>query len=104
MNIGLREQLEDPAGANKSCGSDCRIFVTQANFNGNLGGAAGADQKCKEDFNNPRGSGVGPWKAMIVVGAPSRLACGSSTSLTDTAINASQPGCGTGNHLYCVEQ
>lgn len=187
MNIGLREQLEDPAGANKSCGSDCRIFVTQANFNGNLGGAAGADQKCKEDFNNPRGSGVGPWKAMIVVGAPSRLACGSSncttggagenidwamkanttyrrpdgtligvttgasifangisnpisgnlfnvwtglnsnwqintncsgwtdssaapgtsgssTSLTDTAINASQPGCGTSNHLYCVEQ
>jgi hypothetical protein len=187
MNVGLLDQLEDPAGANKSCGSDCRIFVTQANFNANLGGAPGADQKCKEDFNNPRGPGVGPWKAMIAVGAPSRLACtsmncatggasenidwamkanttyrrpdgtligvtngsgifgngisnsisntlfnvwtglnsnwqintncngwtdntaaagtsGTSTSLTDTAINASQPGCGSGNHLYCVEQ
>ncbi len=187
MNIGLRDQLEDPAGANKSCGSDCRIFVTQANFNGNLGGVLGADQKCKEDSNNPRGSGVGQWKAMIAVGVPSRLACtsmncatggasenidwamkanttyrrpdgtligvtsgagifsngisnsisstlfnvwtglnsnwqintncggwtdssaatgtsGSSISLTDTAINSTQPACSSGNHLYCVEQ
>ncbi|WP_157210402.1 DUF1554 domain-containing protein [Turneriella parva] len=186
-NIGLLDQLEDPAGANRSCGADCRIFVTQANFNANLGGAPGADQKCKQDFNNPRGPGVGPWKAMLAVGAPSRLACtstnctvggagenidwamkgnttyrrpdgtligvtngsgifasgisnsisstlfnvwtglnsnwqintncngwadstaaagttGTSTSLSDTAINASQPGCGSGNHLYCVEQ
>ncbi|WP_170150213.1 midcut-by-XrtH protein [Parahaliea mediterranea] len=34
---------------------DKRIFVTAGSFNGDLGGIAGADQKCNEDANKPSG-------------------------------------------------
>jgi hypothetical protein len=58
MNIGLREQLEDPAGANSSfdCAVQIAAFSRQAvPIKGNLWcGIAGADHICKEDFNDPR--------------------------------------------------
>ena len=77
-NIGLLDQLEDPAGASKGCGSNCRIFVTFATFNGNLGGPTAADGRCLSDINNPDGSGRGKWKAMLSSGA-ARRACSSVT-------------------------
>jgi hypothetical protein len=41
-----------------------RIFVTNSSYTGNLGGIAGADQKCMNDLNKPAVSCV--WKALIV--------------------------------------
>lgn len=74
-NIGLLEQLETPGGeAGKTCGTNCRFFVTQNQHSGALGGAAGADQLCVSDPANPRGSGQGSWKAMLHAGAE-RQAC-----------------------------
>ena len=46
------------------CGP-CRIFVTASNFDGNLGGIAGADSACMSDTNYP---GTGTYKAMLVDG------------------------------------
>jgi len=77
-NIGLLDQLEDPAGASKGCGTDCRFFVTQNQHSGNLGGAAGADQLCVSDPANPRGAGQGSWKAMLHAGAE-RQACSTAS-------------------------
>lgn len=42
----------------------CRIFLTAAIFNGNLGGVAGADEKCNADSNKPTGNLS--YKALIV--------------------------------------
>jgi hypothetical protein len=41
-----------------------RIFVTTSSYTGNLGGIAGADQKCMSDANKPAGSCA--WKALII--------------------------------------
>lgn len=82
-NIGLFEQLETPGGeAGKTCGTNCRFFVTQNQHSGALGGAAGADQLCLNDPSNPSGPGRGRWKAMLSAGAE-RQACTTN-------------GCGTG--------
>jgi len=80
-NIGLRDQLEDPAGASKGCGDNCFIFVSSATFNGNLGGPTGADIRCLNDFHNPYGSGRGKWKAMLSSGNL-RRACTTLTCQT----------------------
>ena len=32
-----------------------KLFLTQATYTGNLGGTAGADDKCATDLNNPGG-------------------------------------------------
>ena len=91
-NIGLRDQLEDPAGASKGCGSNCRIFVTFTTYSGNLGGPTGADALCRSDSNNPDGSGRGLWKAMLSSGnlrrACSTLSCqtGGTTEHIDWAL------------------
>ncbi|MCB1200942.1 MAG: DUF1554 domain-containing protein [Leptospiraceae bacterium] len=56
-----------------SCSTiDKKIFVTDATYNGNLGGFSGADDKCNSDGNKP--SGGGTYKAMLVDGT-NRRAC-----------------------------
>ena len=60
--------------------TNCRLFVTDAVYNGNLGGISGADQKCANDINNPKDGTV--FKAVIV--GSTRRAC--------TSINCSTAG------------
>jgi hypothetical protein len=48
----------------KVIGQGYRIFVTSGNWNGNLGGISGADDKVYNDGNKPAG-GSGLWKALI---------------------------------------
>jgi len=46
--IRVREYREEPAGvAACGTGAPCKVFVTSATYNGNLGGLAGADAKCQ---------------------------------------------------------
>ncbi|HLD45750.1 MAG TPA: DUF1554 domain-containing protein, partial [bacterium] len=56
--------LEEPEAVKK-------IFVTDATYNGNLGGVAGADALCEADANKPA---TGTYKALIVDGV-ARVAC-----------------------------
>ncbi len=79
QNIGLAEQLESPGKAQGGSGFNLMntIFVTQATFNGNLGGVAGADNLCRNDAANPMGSGNGFWKALISASGQ-RIACTTS--------------------------
>jgi hypothetical protein len=58
-------------------GAQLRIFVTASAFNGNLGGASGADAKCMADGNYP---GSGTFKAMLRDGT--RRACSSANCTT----------------------
>ena len=72
-----------------SCSTiDKKIFVTDATYNGNLGGFSGADDKCNSDGNKP--SGGGTYKAMLVDGT-NRRACSTA--------NCSG---GTGEHIDWV--
>lgn len=41
----------------------CRMFVTQSIYDGNLGGTAGADEKCEQDANKPNSR---TYKALIM--------------------------------------
>ncbi len=50
-----------------------RIFVTNGSYSGDVGGIAGADDKCRVDVYNPDGVGNGNWKAMVV--GMGRIAC-----------------------------
>jgi len=75
MNIGLLEQLENPGGAAVSCGTNCRIYTTANTYQGDLGGAAGADSRCNSDPGRPPSSTK--WKAMIGA-TPERTACTSA--------------------------
>ena len=47
-----------------------RVFVTSTSYNGNLGGASGADSKCQTAANN--GNLGGTWKAFVLTGATDR--------------------------------
>jgi hypothetical protein len=86
-NYNLRDRLENPGGAQTglaSCGSDCRIFVTANAYNGILGGAQGADNKCNSDPARPQG--ITNWKALI--SSPSeRTACTTDNCSTGLAEN-----------------
>ncbi|MCX7632166.1 MAG: DUF1554 domain-containing protein [Turneriella sp.] len=62
----------DGGGAPTSCGSTCRIFVSQTAVPGNFGGPAQADTICMNDANRPPGNRI--WKAMLVDGT-TRRAC-----------------------------
>ncbi len=55
--------LDTTGGDSDSC-DPCKIFVTAASSDGNLGGVAGADSRCASDANNP---GDGTYKAYIGV-------------------------------------
>ncbi|MCS6971555.1 MAG: DUF1554 domain-containing protein [Leptospiraceae bacterium] len=66
----------DGGGAPTSCGSTCRIFVSQTAVPGNFGGPAQADTICMNDANRPPGNRI--WKAMLVDGT-TRKACNSPT-------------------------
>jgi hypothetical protein len=84
-NYNLLDRLENPGKrTDTSCGLNCRIFVTMGNYDGNLGGAAGADTICRNDAANPKGSGNGSWKAMLSGGG--RRAC-SNSGCTSAAEN-----------------
>jgi hypothetical protein len=81
-NYNLLDRLENPGGAQTglaSCGSDCRIFVTASTYDGNLGGAQGADNKCNSDPARPQGTRN--WKALIS-STPERTACTSANCST----------------------
>jgi hypothetical protein len=86
-NYNLLDRLENPGGAgvnlggngSTSCGSDCRIFVTASVYDGILGGAQGADNKCNIDPARPQGTTN--WKALI-----------SSTSERTACTSANCPG------------
>jgi hypothetical protein len=81
-NYNLLDRLENPGGAQTglaSCGSDCRIFVTAIAYDGILGGAQGADNKCNSDPARPQGTRN--WKALIS-STPERTACTSPNCLT----------------------
>ena len=83
-NYNLLEKLEKPGGsddmlgANRiaQCGMNCRMFVTQGLYSGNLSGLTGADAKCQNDAANPAGAGAGNWKAMV--SGSTRTACTSN--------------------------
>jgi hypothetical protein len=86
-NYNLRDRLENPGGAQTglaSCGSDCRIFVTASTYDGNLGGAQGADNKCNSDPARPQGTTN--WKALISA-TPERTACTSANCSTGLVEN-----------------
>lgn len=87
-NYNLVEKLQNPGSSTatgnlNSCGVNCRIYVTTAIFNGNLGGSSGADMSCVSNTNNPAGSGKGNWKAMIAGGG--RVACTTANCTTGGA-------------------
>lgn len=50
-------------GGGSACTDECTMFVTEASFNGNLGGVDGADEKCMADSARPAGDAV--YKALI---------------------------------------
>jgi hypothetical protein len=86
-NYNLLDRLENPGGAQTglaSCGSDCRIFVTAIAYDGNLGGAQGADNKCNSDPARPQGTTN--WKALIS-STPERTACTSNNCFTGLGEN-----------------
>ncbi|MCG9874735.1 MAG: DUF1554 domain-containing protein [Leptospiraceae bacterium] len=64
--LALNQQsASSPTPANCSeAAAGCRIFLTNATFNGNLGGVSGADDKCNSDTNKP--SGNFRFKALLV--------------------------------------
>ncbi len=76
-NYGLLDRLENPGKSTGSgvstCGENCRIFLTDIGYTGNLGGVTGADTICRNDNANPNGPGTGNWKAMLV--GAGRQAC-----------------------------
>lgn len=89
-NYSLVEKLQNPGGSTSvgatgtgSCGANCRIYITTAIFNGNLGGAGGADISCISNPNNPAGAGKGNWRAMIAGGG--RVACTTTNCTTGGA-------------------
>jgi len=88
-NYSILEHIETPGAsvsAVSSCTGVCRLFVTQAPFNGNLGGISGADSLCRADAANPAGAGKGSWRAMLA--AANRYACSSSNcSISGSAEN-----------------
>jgi len=47
-----------------------RVFITSTSYNGNLGGASGADSKCQTAANN--GNLGGTWKAFVLTSDSSR--------------------------------
>ncbi len=59
-----------------------KVFVSASTYDGNLGGAAGADAKCNADANKPS---TGTYKAMIT--DDTRRACSSSSNCTSAAEN-----------------
>ncbi len=86
-SYNLLDKLENPGGRSEertgtSCGQNCRIFLTAAIYNGNLGGFAGADEICRNDAANPKGSGNGSWKAML--SGYGRRACSNSNCTSAT--------------------
>lgn len=58
--------------------TECRVFITNSTYDGNLGGISGADAKCASDSNNPDDGKV--FKALIVGG--NRRACISGDCVT----------------------
>ncbi len=61
-----------------------RIFITSGTYDGNLGGAAGADAKCQADAAYP---GTGTYKAMLVDNV-ARAACTTSNCGGGSAENS----------------
>jgi hypothetical protein len=75
-NYGLLDKLQDPdqSSSTKSCGTNCRIFVSGNTYPANMGGPTGADNFCLFDPANPAGQGKGLWKALLSA-TPLRTAC-----------------------------
>lgn len=76
-SYGLVDLLENPGGSGgrdgsgggeppTSCGTTCRIFVSQQTRQGDFGGPAQADAVCMSDANRPSGNRI--WKALLVDG------------------------------------
>jgi hypothetical protein len=87
-NYDLLDKLENPGGSPSgsipNCGENCRIFLTDVGYTGDLGGSQGADSICRNDSANPNGPGTGNWKAMLA--DENRRAC-LSAYCTSTAEN-----------------
>jgi len=87
-NYDLLDKLENPGGSPSrpipNCGENCRIFLTDVGYTGDLGGSQGADSICRNDSVNPNGPGTGNWKAMLA--DENRRAC-LSAYCTSTAEN-----------------
>ncbi len=68
-----------------SCASSdhCKIFVTDSQYDGNIGGSAGGDAICMSDTNYP---GTGTYKAMLVDSSRS----GNPLSQSDWVLQASK--------------
>jgi hypothetical protein len=87
-NYGRLDTLENPGKSPSApelgCGDNCRIFLTDVGYTGDLGGSQGADSICRNDSANPNGPGTGNWKAMVA--DESRRAC-LTANCTSTAEN-----------------
>ncbi|WP_167880813.1 DUF1554 domain-containing protein [Leptospira meyeri] len=85
--------------------SSCKLFVTATAYNANLGGIAGADNKCSSDPNKPA---TGTYKALLVDDV-NRRACTSINCTTGgimeqidwvLAPNASYESLNTSNFIF----
>ncbi|MCC5813828.1 MAG: DUF1554 domain-containing protein [Leptospira sp.] len=68
----LLSQRSGDGGGVVTCDNDCRIFLTEATYDGNLGGITGADEKCMSDSNKPTNRNS-VYKAMIFSGDDRKL-------------------------------
>ncbi|MCE9499614.1 MAG: DUF1554 domain-containing protein [Leptospira sp.] len=69
-NSGAESGVSSEVSATSFC-NPCKMFMTAATYDGNMGGFSGADSKCSSDANKPA---TGTYKALLV-GAINRIAC-----------------------------
>ncbi len=73
---GINGLKENSGSGSTSATSFKYIFVTSSQYDGNLGGASGADTKCNSDSNRPVTTVT--YKALLVTTSGSRRACSSA--------------------------
>ncbi|PJZ84902.1 hypothetical protein CH366_01075 [Leptospira harrisiae] len=73
LQLTVPKSIETSLPRTPHC-SPCKMFVTVATYNANLGGITGADNKCSSDTNKPP---TGIYKALLVDDA-NRRACTST--------------------------